>query len=70
MRNYIILVIMFVTIAGPSFAIALISHAAIISLGRNPSSGPKIITAMVIGLIFAEAVAVISLLVLFQLFAG
>lgn len=68
MQNFIILLVMFLTIVGPSIAIAAIAHAAIISLGRNPSSAPKIVTAMVIALIFAEAIAVISLLVLFQLF--
>ena len=68
MRNLIIFLVMFVTILGPSAVIAAVSYASIQALGRNPSSAPKILLTMVVSLIFAEAVAVISLLVLFQLF--
>jgi F0F1-type ATP synthase membrane subunit c/vacuolar-type H+-ATPase subunit K len=38
------------------------------ALGRNPSAAPKILQAMIISLVFAEAIAVMALLVLFQLF--
>lgn len=69
MRNALILLILFATIIGPSIVIAVISHASIKSLGRNPSSAPKIMMAMIVALLFAEAVSVIALLVLFQLFA-
>jgi F0F1-type ATP synthase membrane subunit c/vacuolar-type H+-ATPase subunit K len=68
MHTFLIILIMSVTILGPSIVIGMITHASIHSLGRNPSSAPKILLAMIIGLIFAEAIAVISLLVLFQLF--
>lgn len=68
MRNFIIIIIMFVTILGPSGVIGAIGYGSIRALGRNPSSAPKILLAMIIALIFAEAIAVISLLVLFQLF--
>ena len=68
MSNVIIILVMFVTILGPSAVIATIGYASIRALGRNPSSAPKILLAMIISLIFAEAIAVIALLVLFQLF--
>ncbi|MDD5423426.1 MAG: hypothetical protein PHT32_08460 [Candidatus Omnitrophica bacterium] len=68
MRNLIIILVMFVTILGPSAVIAAISFASIHSLGRNPSAAPKILLAMIVALIFAESVAVISLLIMFQLF--
>ena len=68
MRNAIILLVMFMTILGPSAVIVAIGYAAIHALGRNPSSAPKILLAMIIALIFAEAIAVIALLVMFQLF--
>ena len=68
MRNFIIIIVMFVTILGPSGVIAAISYSSIRALGRNPSAAPKILLAMIIGLIFAEAIAVIALLILFQLF--
>ena len=68
MRNFIVILVMFVTILGPSSVIAAIGFASIRALGRNPSSAPKILLAMIITLIFAESIAVIALLVLFQLF--
>jgi len=55
---------------GPSAVIAAIGFAAIRALGRNPTAAPKILLAMIVALIFAEAIAVIALLVMFQLFAG
>ncbi|MBU0895467.1 MAG: hypothetical protein KJ584_02600 [Candidatus Omnitrophica bacterium] len=68
MRNLIVILVMFVTILGPSAVIAAIGFASINALGRNPSSAPKILIAMIVSLIFAEAIAMIALLVLFQLF--
>jgi F-type H+-transporting ATPase subunit c len=68
MRNILILLVLFVTILGPSMVIGAIGFASITSLGRNPSSAPKILIAMIVALIFAEAIAVIALLILFQLF--
>jgi len=68
MRNVVIILVMFVTILGPSAVIAAVGFASIRAMGRNPSSAPKILLAMIITLIFAEAVAVIALLIMFQLF--
>lgn len=68
MRDQLVTLIMFVTILGPSIVIAVIGYSAIKALGRNPSSSPKILLAMIIALVFAEAIAVIGLLVLFHLF--
>ena len=69
MKNHLIIIIMLVTILGPSAVIAALGYASIQALGRNPSSAPKILMAMIISLLFAEAIAVIALLVLFHLFA-
>ena len=68
MRSLVIILVMFVTILGPSAVIAAIGFASIKALGRNPSSAPKILLAMIVTLVFAEAIAVIALLILFQLF--
>lgn len=70
MKNLIVLLVLVVTILGPSAVIAAIGYASIKALGRNPSAAPKILQAMIIALIFSEAVAVVALLVLFQLFAA
>ena len=68
MDNLVIFMVMFVTIIGPSAVIASIGYASIRALGRNPSAAPKILQAMIIALVFSEAIAVIALLILFQLF--
>ena len=68
MRNFIILFVMVAAIIGPSLVIAAIGFASIRALGRNPSASTKILPAMILSLVFAEAVAIIGLLVLFQIF--
>ena len=66
-HNFIVFLVMFVTIIGPSAVIAAIGYASIKALGRNPSAAPKILQAMIVSLVFAESIAVIALLILFQL---
>ena len=68
MKNLIVIIIMALGTIGPSIVIAAVGFASIMALGRNPSSAPKIMLAMIIALIFAEAIAVIALLVTFQVF--
>ena len=68
MEIFVISLVMFVTIVGPSVVIAAIGYASIRALGRNPSAAGKILPAMIVALFFAEAIAVIALLILFQLF--
>ena len=68
MQSFIIFLVLFVTIVGPSAVIAAIGYASIQALGRNPSAASKILQAMIIALVFAEAISVIALLILFQLF--
>lgn len=68
MKSFVIIFVMFLTILGPSIVIATIGFASIRALGRNPSAAPKILPAVVIALVFAEAVAIIALLVLFHIF--
>ena len=65
-----IILLMILSTAGPSAVIAVIGYAGIIALSRNPSSAPKIQLTMILGFVFAEAIAVLALLVIFHLFAG
>ena len=65
-----IILLMILSTFGPSAVIAVISYAGIIALSRNPSSAPKIQITMILGYVFAEAIAIIALLVIFHLFAG
>jgi len=67
MNGFMIFMMVFVTIIGLSAVIASIGFASIRALGRNPSAAPKILQAMIISLVFSEAIAVIALLVLFQI---
>lgn len=64
-----IIIIFTLCILGPSLIIASGGFACINALGRNPSAAPKIFTAMIMMLIFGAAIAIIALLVLFQIYA-
>ncbi len=68
-HNLALLLIFALCVIGPCAVFAVGSYASINALGRNPSSAPKIFTAMIIGLVFAESIAVIAMLIVFQLFS-
>lgn len=68
MKNLTIILILILGTLGPSFVIAAVGYASIQALGRNPSAAPKILLSMILAFIFAEAIAVIALLVIFHLF--
>lgn len=67
-RNLALTLIFTMAILGPALVMAATGYSSIGALGRNPSAAPKILTAMTITLIFAEAMAIISFLVVWQLF--
>jgi len=69
-RQIIILLIFLLCVLGPSGVMAAAVFASINALGRNPSAAPKIFTAMSIALIFAEALAIIAMLIAYQLLQG
>ena len=66
---FIILGIMFVAVVGPSVVIAVLGQSVIKALGRNPSAASKIFMGMVVLLIFVEAIAIVAILIIFQLFS-
>lgn len=68
-KDFTILLIFALCILGPSLILASAGFASIQALGRNPSAAPKIFTAMIMLLIFGAAIAIIALLVLFQVYA-
>ena len=47
----------------PAFAIGLIGSKGSDSIGRNPEAAPKIQTAMILAIAFAEAIAIYALVV-------
>jgi len=67
-RNLALIIIFGLCILGPCGVFAAGSFASINALGRNPSSAPKIFTAMIIALVFAQSLAIIAMLIVFQLF--
>lgn len=50
---------------GPALAIGFIGAKAMEALGRNPESSGRILPAMLLGMAFAEAIAIYSLILAF-----
>jgi len=68
-ETFIILTIMFIAVMGPSIVIAVLGYAVIKALGRNPSAASKIFVGMAVMLVFVEAISIVSILIIFQLFS-
>lgn len=49
----------------PALAIGLIGSKAMEALGRNPEASGRILPAMLLGMAFAEAIAIYSLILAF-----
>jgi len=50
---------------GPGLGIGLIGMKAMEAIGRNPDSSNKILPAMLLGMAFAEAIAIYALVIAF-----
>lgn len=50
---------------GPGIGVGLIGMKAMEAIGKNPDAYGKVFSAMLIGMAFAEAIAIYSLLVVF-----
>lgn len=48
---------------GPGLGIGLLAGKALEAIGRNPEATPKIQTAMILAIAFAEAIAIYALVV-------
>jgi len=68
MRNITIILIMFLSTLGPAVVIGFVGFAAVKAVGRNPSASHRILIAMITAFIFAEAIAILSILMVFNLF--
>lgn len=68
MRNITIILIMLLSTLGPAVIVGLVGYAAVKAVGRNPSASPRILLAMILSFIFAEAIAILAILVVFNLF--
>ena len=67
-ETFLILTVMFIAVLGPSVVIAILGYAVIKALSRNPSAASKIFMGMAVMLVFIEAISVVAILVIFQLF--
>jgi F-type H+-transporting ATPase subunit c len=70
MKNFTIILIMLISTLGPSAVIAAVGFASVRALGRNPSAAPKILLSMILAFVFAEAIAILGLLIVYNLFGG
>ncbi|MDD5409461.1 MAG: ATP synthase F0 subunit C [Candidatus Omnitrophica bacterium] len=68
MKNITIILIMLISTLGPSGVIAAVGFSGVKAIGRNPSAAPKILISMILAFVFAEAIAIIGLLVVYNLF--
>ena len=48
---------------GPAIAIGMIAASTISALGRNPEAAARLQTVMILGIAFAEAIAIYSLVI-------
>ena len=58
-----IALVMGVGTIGPAIAVGLIGAKGTDAIGRNPEAAPKVQTAMILGIAFAEAIAIYALVV-------
>jgi F-type H+-transporting ATPase subunit c len=49
----------------PAIAIAIIGKQALNAIGRNPEASGKVMPAMLLGMAFAEAIAIYALIIAF-----
>jgi F0F1-type ATP synthase membrane subunit c/vacuolar-type H+-ATPase subunit K len=68
MQNITVILIMLLCTAGPAAVVAVVGYAAIKGVARNPSASPRILLAMIVAFIFAEAIAIMALLMVFNLY--
>lgn len=68
MKILTIILMLTLSTLGPSIVIAVIGYGAVKALGRNPSAASKIFLSMMFAFTFAEAIAIIALLVVYNLF--
>lgn len=69
-ETFILAAIMFIAVLGPSVVIAVLGYAVIKALSRNPSAASKIFMGMLVLLIFVEAISIMAILIVFQLFGS
>ncbi len=62
-KSLAIAIVMGVGAIGPAIAIGLIGSRGADAIGRNPEAAPKVQTAMILAIAFAEAIAIYALVI-------
>ena len=52
-------------VIGPGIGIGLIGGGAMMAIGRNPEASGKIVSNMILAIVFAEALGILALVVAF-----
>lgn len=52
-------------VIGPAIGVGLIGSGAMQAIGRNPEASGKIVTNMILAIVFAEALGILALVVSF-----
>ena len=68
LRTLTLVLIMLLSTMGPAAVIGVVGYAAVKAVARNPSASPRILLSMIIAFLFAEAIAVLALLMVYSLF--
>ena len=66
-ETFIILTVMFIAVMGPSVVISVLGYAVVKALSRNPSASPKIFMGMAIMIIFAEALSIVAMIIIYSM---
>jgi F-type H+-transporting ATPase subunit c len=62
-KDLAVAIVMGVGSIGPAIAIGILAGKGLEAMGRNPEASGKIQTAMILGIAFAEAIAIYALVV-------
>jgi len=67
-QHLTIILIMVLSTLGPAAVIGVVGYAAVKAVARNPSASPRILLSMIVAFLFAEAIAILALLMVYTLF--
>ena len=67
-RHLTLVLVMLLSTMGSAAVIGVVGYAAVQAVARNPSASPRILLSMIVAFLFAEAIAVLALLMVYNLF--
>ncbi|MBI2495218.1 MAG: ATP synthase F0 subunit C [Candidatus Omnitrophica bacterium] len=68
MQNVMVILVLLLSTLGPAAVIGIVGYAAVKAVARNPSASPRILLSMIVAFLFAEAIAILALLMVYILF--